>query len=177
MGRRTMEFCLRGVNLPSSGDRLARFYDSDNGVENSDPQYAFWYRDTSGLEDYWSYHSHSAGIAGNGYLNDFNGNLVFIHDDASTVSDLMPATVSHVYNSSASNEASRFGNGWRLNVMQTLEAVKSGSGVDPAQYPYVYTDGDGTKHYFYKDTKDGNKIKDEDGWEWSTAPIPILLMT
>ena len=80
---------LRGVNLPSSGDRLARFYDSDNGVENSDPQYAFWYRDTSGLEDYWSYHSHSAGIAGNGYLNDFNGNLVFIHDDASTVSDLM----------------------------------------------------------------------------------------
>ncbi|MFR7957907.1 MAG: RICIN domain-containing protein, partial [[Clostridium] leptum] len=165
---------LRGVNLPSSGDRLARFYDSDNGVENSDPQYAFWYRDTSGLEDYWSYHSHSAGIAGNGYLNDFNGNLVFIHDDASTVSDLMPATVSHVYNSSASNEASRFGNGWRLNVMQTLEAVKSGSGVDPAQYPYVYTDGDGTKHYFYKDTKDGNKIKDEDGMgmEYSAYPNP-----
>ncbi len=32
---------LRGVNLPSSGDRLARFYDSDNGVENSDPQYVF----------------------------------------------------------------------------------------------------------------------------------------
>jgi len=165
---------LRGVNLPSSGDRLARFYDSDNGVENSDPQYAFWYRDTSGLEDYWSYHSHSAGIAGNGYLNDFNGNLVFIHDDASTVSDLMPATVSHVYNSSASNEASRFGNGWRLNVMQTLEAVKSGSGVNPTQYPYVYTDGDGTKHYFYKDTSDGNKIKDEDGMgmEYSAYPNP-----
>ena len=165
---------LRGVNLPSSGDRLARFYDSDNGVENSDPQYVFLYRDTNGLEDYWSYHSHSVGIAGNGYLNDFNGNLVFLHDDASTVSDLMPVTVSHVYNSSASNEASRFGNGWRLNVMQTLEAVKSGSGVDPAQYPYVYTDGDGTKHYFYKDTKDGNKIKDEDGMgmEYSAYPNP-----
>ena len=165
---------LRGVNLPSSGDRLARFYDSDNGVENSDPQYAFWYRDTRGLEDYWSYHSHSVGIAGNGYLNDFNGNLVFLHDNASTVSDLMPATVSHVYNSSASNEASRFGNGWRLNVMQTLEAVKSGSGVNPAQYPYVYTDGDGTKHYFYKDTSDGNKIKDEDGMgmEYSAYPNP-----
>ena len=165
---------LRGVNLPSSGDRLARFYDSDNGVENSDPQYVFLYRDTNGLEDYWSYHSHSVGIAGNGYLNDFNGNLVFLHDDASTVSDLMPVTVSHVYNSSASNEASRFGNGWRLNVMQTLEAVKSGSGVDPAQYPYVYTDGDGTKHYFYKDTSDGNKIKDEDGMgmEYSAYPNP-----
>ncbi len=165
---------LRGVNLPSSGDRLARFYDSDNGVENSDPQYIFVYRDTRGLEDYWSYHSHSVGIAGNGYLNDFNGNLVFLHDDASTVSDLMPVTVSHVYNSSASNEASRFGNGWRLNVMQTLEAVKSGSGVNPAQYPYVYTDGDGTKHYFYKDTSDGNKIKDEDGMgmEYSAYPNP-----
>ena len=165
---------LRGVNLPSSGDRLARFYDSDNGVGNSDPQYAFWYRDTNGLEDYWSYHSHSVGIAGNGYLNDFNGNLVFLHDDASTVSDVMPVTVSHVYNSSASNESSRFGNGWRLNVMQTLEAVKSGGGVDPAQYPYVYTDGDGTKHYFYKDTSDGNKIKDEDGlgMEYSAYPNP-----
>ena len=31
------------------------------------------------------------------------------------------------------------------------------------EYPYVYTDEDGTKHYFYKDTNDGNKLKDEDG--------------
>ena len=30
-------------------------------------------------------------------------------------------------------------------------------------YPYVYIDEDGTKHYFYKDTNDGNKLKDEDG--------------
>ncbi len=27
----------------------------------------------------------------------------------------------------------------------------------------MYIDEDGTKHYFYKDTNDGNKLKDEDG--------------
>ncbi len=32
-----------------------------------------------------------------------------------------------------------------------------------AQYPYKYIDGDGTEHYFYKDSQDGNKLKDEDG--------------
>ncbi|MDO4742867.1 MAG: DUF6531 domain-containing protein, partial [bacterium] len=165
---------LRGVNLPSTGDRYARFFDSDNGIDGSDPSYVFTFRDTRGVEDYWSYHSQSASRAGEGHVNDFNGNLVFTHEDFSTVNDLMTAKISHIYNSSASNESSRFGNGWRLNVMQTLEAVSSSSGVDPNIYPYVYTDEDGTKHYFYKDTDDGNKIKDEDGlgMVYSAYPNP-----
>ena len=32
-----------------------------------------------------------------------------------------------------------------------------------ADFPYVLTDADGTNHYFYKDTSDSNKLKDEDG--------------
>lgn len=41
--------------------------------------------------------------------------------------------------------------------MQELKA--SGN----SDYPYVLTDTDGTNHYFYKDTSDSNKLKDEDG--------------
>ena len=49
------------------------------------------------------------------------------------------------------------GKGWRMNFIQEMEATGN------ANFPYVYTDGDGTRHYFYKDTADGNKLKDEDG--------------
>lgn len=48
------------------------------------PQGIFYYRSTTGLEDYYSYHEQDAGRAGHGYVNDFNGNLVWVHEDAST---------------------------------------------------------------------------------------------
>ena len=132
-------------------------FGSDSTTGDLYPFGSFYYRNTSGIEDYWSYHEQSAGRAGTGYTNDFTGNQVFVHDDASTTGNRLPISVSHVYNLSDSDTASRFGNGWRLNVMQELKE----SGI--SDFPYVYTDGDGTKHYFYKDTNDGNKLKDEDG--------------
>lgn len=69
----------------------------------------------------------------------------------------MPVSVSHVYNLSDCDTQSRFGKGFRLSLMQELKA--SGN----SDYPYVLTDTDGTNHYFYKDTSDSNKLKDEDG--------------
>ncbi|MEE1178678.1 MAG: carbohydrate binding domain-containing protein, partial [Lachnospiraceae bacterium] len=54
-------------------------------------------------------------------------------------------------------EGTRFGWGWRLSACQELKA--SGK----TDFPYEYIDGDGTSHYFYKDTDDGNKLKDENG--------------
>lgn len=48
------------------------------------PSGVFYYRDAAGLEDYYSYHEQSVGRAGQGYINDFNGNLVFVHSDAKT---------------------------------------------------------------------------------------------
>ena len=116
-----------------------------------------YYRSTKGLEDYYSYHEQELGRTGSGYVNRYNGNLVFIHEDEGTSGILMPVSVSHVYNLSDCDTQSRFGKGFRLSLMQELKA--SGN----SDYPYVLTDTDGTNHYFYKDTSDSNKLKDEDG--------------
>ncbi len=121
------------------------------------PQGIFYYRSTTGLEDYYSYHEQDAGRAGHGYVNDFNGNLVWVHEDASTSGGLLPIHIRHVYNLSERSKNNRMGKGWRMNFIQEMEATGN------ANFPYVYTDGDGTRHYFYKDTADGNKLKDEDG--------------
>ena len=116
-----------------------------------------YYRSTKGLEDYYSYHEQELGRTGTGYVNRYNGNLVFIHEDEGTGGILMPVSVSHVYNLSDCDTQSRFGKGFRLSLMQELK--ESGN----SDFPYVLTDADGTNHYFYKDTSDSNKLKDEDG--------------
>ena len=116
-----------------------------------------YYRSTKGLEDYYSYHEQELGRTGSGYVNRYNGNLVFIHEDEGTSGILMPVSVSHVYNLSDYDTKSRFGKGFRLSLMQELKA--SGN----SDYPYVLTDTDGTNHYFYKDTSDSNGPGDEDG--------------
>lgn len=117
----------------------------------------FYYRNVNGLEDYQSYHEQSAGRAGIGYTNDFTGNVVWSHLDVATEGGPMTTEIRHVYNSSEADTSSRMGYGWRLSSQQELKE----SGIK--DYPYVYIDEDGTKHYFYKDTNDGNKLKDEDG--------------
>jgi len=121
------------------------------------PSGVFYYRDAAGLEDYYSYHEQSVGRAGQGYINDFNGNLVFVHCDAKTSGNRMPAGLSHVYNLCQNDQWKRTGYGWRLSACQELKD----SGIK--DFPYVYVDADGTSHYFYKDTSDNNKLKDEDG--------------
>ena len=137
----------------------AGFYACENPLLSAAqyPSGIFYYRNVNGLEDYQSYHEQPAGRAGSGYTNDYTGNVVWVHPDVQTAGNCMPVALSHVYNSSMAGTSSRLGYGWMLSCQQRLEA----SGI--SSYPYVYTDEDGTKHYFYKDTSDGNKLKDEDG--------------
>lgn len=137
----------------------ARFYASDSPSISSEqfPSGVFYYRNVNGLEDYQSYHEQSAGRAGIGYTNDFTGNVVWSHLDVATEGGPMTTEIRHVYNSSEADTSSRMGYGWRLSSQQELKE----SGIK--DYPYVYIDEDGTKHYFYKDTNDGNELKDEDG--------------
>lgn len=135
------------------------------------------YRSNKGLEGYWDYHSQDMGRAGTGYIQDYTGNLVYEHMDVSTPGGRMPVSISHYYNgyqagenlrhdpynigsdNSALDVVPRTGMGWKLNLQQTLVAVHEESGLAGA-YTHVYTDGDGTEHYFFE--QDG-KIIDEDG--------------
>ncbi|HEY9573994.1 MAG TPA: RICIN domain-containing protein, partial [Lachnospiraceae bacterium] len=116
-----------------------------------------YYKDATGLEDYYSYHSQETYRAGSGFVNDYNGNLVWKHVDATTHSGIMPAILSHVYNLSDGDTWRRVGRGFRLSGYCELKETTN------RDYPYFYVDEDGSSHYFYKDSSDGDKLKDEDG--------------
>ena len=133
--------------------------DCDNGYQNMRPRIDISYVNYSGLEDYWTYHSQEVGRAGTVHVNDYNGNLIMVHDTMATGGSLMPVAVSHVYNSNNCAVNLGYGYGFALNYHQTLVKTKIGS----TEY-YKHTDGDGTIHYFYYDST-ARKWKDESGLE------------
>lgn len=152
--------------------QCASFY-SSNYPSSSVPRplFSIVYRNNKGLEDYWTYSSFTVGTAGTAYINDYSGNLVFITSDASTASRKAPASAQHIYNGYMANtkysETKPYvGHGWRMNIQRTLfSSTKFGlTGESQTNYPYVYTDEDGTDHYFYKKTENNTtKYLDEDG--------------
>ena len=132
------------------------------------PMLYITYRSNKGLESYWSYTDISAGRAGTASICEFSGNLVFTHSDVTTAGSRAPASISHVFNNyMAADSFGKVmpyrGHGWMLSCQQQLlPSSKVGLPADnQTNYPYVYIDGDGTEHYFYK--KSDGKMVDEDG--------------
>lgn len=132
------------------------------------PILSITFRSNKGLESYWSYTDISAGRAGTASICEFSGNLVFTHGDIITPGSRAPASIYHVFNNYMAGEGFGTvmpyrGHGWMLSCQQQLlPSSKFGLSTSAqATYPYVYIDGDGTEHYFYKKS-DGTMI-DEDG--------------
>jgi len=142
-----------------------------NDLSGAYPVALLTYRNNKGLEDYWTYTTASAGSAGTAYVNDYTGNLVFIHGDVATTGLLAPVTLEHVYNGymagiKYTDNYVTVGRGWKMSVQQTVRSSSkyglSGSALSAT--PYAYEDGDGTVHFFYKKTENGKtKYLDEDG--------------
>ncbi len=102
------------------------------------------YTHLGGLEDYLAYDSQGVGRAGSGSVNLCNGNLVFAHGDTQMNGELLPVSVTHYYNACDSDRDDfSAGKGWRTSVHQTLHRETLNGSLR-----YVYTDGDGTRHYF-----------------------------
>ena len=145
------------------------------------PTISVKYRNNKGTESYWSYSTYGVNTAGTAYINDYTGNLVYSLPILSSSGALMPLALSAVYNNYCANErltvgknnSSRTtpGKGFRLSIQETvLPSDKYGlTGENKENYPYVYTDGDGTEHYIQKvkekdkDGKETTVYKDEDG--------------
>lgn len=154
-----------------NGVKAAFWPERYNDERDLYPRYTITYRNNKGLEDYWTYTTLSAGTAGTAYVNDYTGNLVFVHEDVSTTGELLPVTLQHVYNGymkdrSYGQSYPADGRGWKLSIQQTLKSSEEYglTGESLEVYPYAYEDGDGTVHFFYKKEED-NKIRylDEDG--------------
>ncbi len=163
-------FYIKMVN--DSTTQNAGFYSSNYpNYSEIRPVFQIAYRNNKGLEEHWEYTSVNVGSVGTAYINDYSGALTFELPIALTADPVLPANVSYYYNSYMANErhgeeAPYFADGWRMNMQQTLlKSSKFGlKGDDAEKYPYVYTDADGTDHYFMETTDDdGNTILcDED---------------
>lgn len=139
------------------GGRVA-FRSSDTTVTEARPSVSIAYCSNLGLESYWTYHTQEFDRAGTGYVNDYNGSLTFVHNDISMTGNRMPITLKHIYNlkDGVNGYDWGFGLGWRLSLQQTVEEKT----INNVKY-FVYTDEDGTVHYFKVDGN--NAVKDTDG--------------
>ncbi|KPU45384.1 tRNA(Glu)-specific nuclease WapA precursor [Oxobacter pfennigii] len=135
----------------------ATFSSSDASSSNLRPQITIYYVNNNGLESYWTYHSQDVGRAGTGYVNDYTGNLVFVHNDLSMNGNRMPVTINHVYNSNDKGADIGYGPGWRLNLTQTVQWKQIPAGG--VNY-YMHTDEDGTNHYYRYDSEKGYYVDD-----------------
>ncbi len=108
------------------------------------------YVSLAGSQGGMSYETQSAGRAGAGQVSLYNGNLVFTHQDTSMNGNLMPVSVSHVYNS-CYYKKNPFGTGlgWTFTAQQYLHReVLPGTSSGTTTTYYVYTDSTGARHFF-----------------------------
>ena len=135
------------LKVSGTADGCVKLYSSDRSGVGYKPKLTIEYRDTKGLDDRWTFASQSVGEAGAGYVNGFNGNLVYVHHDKTTKGSILPVTVSHVFNAANANEEFSslmpVGKGWKLSVQETITQET----IDTATW-YRYSDGDGTDLYF-----------------------------
>jgi len=153
-------------------DLCSSNFDNDANLEEGDarPIFRLAFRNNKGIEGYWSYTTVDCGKAGTAYINDYSGNLVFNMPLASTASPTQAANLSYIYNSYFAKQkytvtTPHTGRGWRMNIQQTVFPTTTDLlGTNQSKYPYVYTDADGTEHYFYKKTEGtSTQYLDEDG--------------
>ena len=130
------------------------------------------YRDMKGIESYWPYFSHNAGAAGNGNVNLANGNVILSVPTVGATDNIFGYTPYLTYDSSMSNRAYYYNNanialpswtvgmGFKLSINETLMFVDI-DGVNGTYSYYIYSDPDGTEHYFYE--QEDETYRDEDG--------------
>ena len=104
----------------------------------SNTYFAVTYRNDFGLEDYYTYQTQSAGRAGTGYVSDHMQRLTIENPIITSDSNVMPFSLSLVYNSalnnsyfgSSSDSYTRdfqnmiLGGGWKLSAQQCIQSVR-----------------------------------------------------
>ncbi len=113
---------LKYAAAPADGSMFDSFFCSTNGAylpSSAWPQMIYQYVNTTGIEDYFSYHTQNLGYAGTGYTNDLTGNLTVVNNVLTTGGSLMPISVSLVYNTNnVTTTHMPYGRGWNLNLAQ-----------------------------------------------------------
>lgn len=147
-----------GVQLsaPESESSFSQLHSSETANQ---PYFVLEYASLAGLESYLTYDHQSVGLAGTGSVSLVNGNLIFAHADTAMNGNRLPVSITHYYNSCDSDKDEfGMGYGWRTSLHQTLHKV-----LYNGEEEFVYTDGDGTEHFFKKNESDQKKYSDQSG--------------
>ena len=168
-----------GVGFKPVSDTTASKASAFGSSEASDssyyPQFTINYRDMKGIESYWAYATQDAGLAGTGSVNYATGVLTFSKSLLSTTDSLMQYTPMIVYSSAIAGKTNEYPNtqvaywgsympnGFKININETIIQKKyiSNNG-DNISY-YIWSDADGTEHYFLPTEGSTSIYKDEDG--------------
>ncbi len=160
--------------IPAGGDNTlsrASFYSPSHATNR--PMMMVGYRNTAGVESYYTYQMLSAGRAGTSYISDYTMQNTVIVPLIASGSNVMPFELAWVYNTtyaSCNFEASanglhtkdfskmRVGVGAKLSAQQTVVPLT----INNETY-LVYNDADGTEHYFAKKEGSDTVYEDEDG--------------
>ena len=153
--------------LPNQGytaSNYVEFYSVESWYDS--PQLMLTYQDTTGVEEYYSYSSHSVGLAGVGNINLATGALNFTIPTLSTTDGLMPYTVSLVYNSelagleynssnvNAAYDTERTPLGMMLSIGETIITEYFTNEIGHSFGGIIYLDSDGTENVFVCDVDD-----------------------
>jgi len=157
---------LRSEGAPANDSQYARFITSRHSQYVFNPSFVYNYRDTKGLEGYWSYYSFAAGRHGTGYVNNYTGMLVHSETLFSSAGSRNPYGVTLTFNGANARKrlSTEFsaGYGWMLDSQQRVDAVTDTALIE-AGYDYIWLDTDGTEHYFRKKAESTAEWVDEDG--------------
>ena len=140
------------------------------------PYLCVYYRNNVGVEDRFTYQTVSAARAGTGYIADYTGQLTLTNTPVSIASNTLPFGLTSYFNSANRNtdfvETSangihtanyttmRSGAGWKLSIQESIVPLTVSTPSYSEQY-YAYSDGDGSEHYFRKNTSTGRYEDDE----------------
>ncbi len=161
----------------------AQFYNYRDGIS-----FLVSYRNDVGLESYYTYRTLGAGRAGTVAISDHTHRVTLGNTLIDAPSNVMPFSMSLVYNSSqgtryfTDNKVEihardyrnmKIGAGWKLTAQQCVQSVRIPDDTSNTLY-WVYTDEDGTEHYFMDEDENGNRdgvYKDEDGLGYTASLV------
>lgn len=107
-----------------------------------DPVVEIGYIDTTGLKDYWTYTSFSAGQAGSAYISDYTGLMTIVRDDLSFDTTKQSFGLSMVYNTINFDSNLGYGAGWQTNYNMKVQK-------DTDINQYYIEDETGSKEYYH----------------------------
>lgn len=160
----------------------------NNAAENT-PSIIVTYEASYGVNSSYPSHSHSIGPCIQGSVDLGTGNLMFEAEDFAWAGNRMPITLRHLYTSALAKQSYTYdaislftanfngmniGNGWKLNLMQSMRAsiiMVNGKNT----FCFIYADDNGDMVYFTK--QEGSEFYEADNGSGMVYDSSTYIMT